>query len=129
MDRVFFEKRVRETLRNAAGQRGLSDHLRRLAPDIAALREDGVGWSWIAEILGAHRGEAERCTDHTIRTLWSRLDRYGTASGSAEGSQNTSNDLPARNAGEPTNVLLRMRARQNRSQSSDRSNGGGKGNG
>lgn len=129
MDSTQFEKRVRETLRNPAGQRSLSDHLRRLAPEITALREDGVDWAWIAEVLGSVREQPPRCTDHAIRTLWSRRGLVRTASGQADGQRVVTGPQapaghPAGNRREPS-PLSRMLARQSRSKEFGRHGVGG----
>lgn len=51
MNENEFRDRATQTLRNAAGQRQLVDHVRILLPEIEAFRMDGVPWLFIATIL------------------------------------------------------------------------------
>lgn len=71
MDKEGFERRISETMYNAEGVRGPTDHLRRLVPEIEALRQDGVKWAWITRRLNAVRQDENALTAHKVRSYWS----------------------------------------------------------
>jgi hypothetical protein len=89
MDVLGFERRISETMHNAEGKRGPTDHLRRLAQEIEALRQDGVSWTWITRRLNAIRQDARPLTAHKVRSLWS-----GCKSGLAVGPGSTRPSVP-----------------------------------
>jgi hypothetical protein len=71
MDKEGFERCILATMHNAEGKRGPTDHLRRLAFEIEALRLDRVSWAWITRRLNVIRQDEVPLTAHKVRTYWS----------------------------------------------------------
>jgi hypothetical protein len=69
-----FSRLAKETAYYAAGLRPMAGHLRKLALQIAELRDDGVPWSWIGERIAIARAlEPSPELTARIKTSWHQL--------------------------------------------------------
>src|SRR5690606_38431954 len=81
-----FRKLAKIRLRNAAGSRGLSSHVRVLSRDITTLRQLGAKWRWIASVLAEVRGEdLDDKFVSAVRAAYHAIDQNGPALAIADG--------------------------------------------